>query len=214
MDEAKVVLLGDPGVGKSSLVLRFVHGRFDGDSPSTVGVSFVSKVVSRDDGLRVKFQIWDTAGQEAYHSLASLYYRGAHVALVVFDVTRAETFKGVKTWVHELSQLGPADVVMVVVANKTDLDPALRAVSRAEGEAYALQRGTLYIETSAKLDSNVTAIFDKVSEVLFHKGLMRVAIGDGAGPLETAAKSEVGPIKLDAVAPGRRSHQQQNKCCA
>jgi Ras-related protein Rab-22 len=146
--EVKVVLLGDAGVGKSSLVLRFVTNSFDKYSESTIGwvctrtfaaafalvaaprltfysprrrASFMSKQIVAD-GQPIKYQIWDTAGQEKYHSLAPMYYRGAAAAIIVYDITSAQSFQTLKNWVRELQQLGPENIVIAVCGNKSDLE--------------------------------------------------------------------------------------------
>ena len=99
----KLVLLGESAVGKSSLVLRFVKGQFHEFQESTIGAAFLTQTVCLDD-TTVKFEIWDTAGQERYHSLAPMYYRGAQAAIVVYDITNADTFARAKTWVRELQR--------------------------------------------------------------------------------------------------------------
>merc|ERR1711906_30660 len=99
--QAKLVLLGDMGAGKSSLVLRFVKGQFLDYQESTIGAAFLTQTVAVNDAT-VKFEIWDTAGQERYHSLAPMYYRGAAAAIVVYDITNKESFNGAKSWVKEL----------------------------------------------------------------------------------------------------------------
>ncbi|KAF0699261.1 Aste57867_10161 [Aphanomyces stellatus] len=119
--EVKVVLLGDTGVGKSSLVLRFVTNNFRPYSESTIGASFMSKMLLVGDQA-IKYQIWDTAGQEKYHSLAPMYYRGAAAAIVVYDITRKQSLVTLKNWVKELKQLGPDNIVIAIAGNKSDLD--------------------------------------------------------------------------------------------
>jgi len=99
----KLVLLGESAVGKSSLVLRFVKGQFHEFQESTIGAAFLTQTVCLDD-TTVKFEIWDTAGQERYHSLAPMYYRGAQAAIVVYDITNADTFERAKQWVKELQR--------------------------------------------------------------------------------------------------------------
>ncbi|RVW97614.1 Ras-related protein RABF1 [Vitis vinifera] len=94
-----LVLLGDSGVGKSCIVLRFVRGQFDPTSKVTVGASFLSQTIALQDSTTVKFEIWDTAGQERYAALAPLYYRGAAVAVVVYDITSPESFNKAQYWV-------------------------------------------------------------------------------------------------------------------
>mmetsp|Transcript_30838 Transcript_30838/g.49455 ORF Transcript_30838/g.49455 Transcript_30838/m.49455 type:complete len:237 (+) Transcript_30838:490-1200(+) len=169
INDAKVVMLGAAAVGKTSLVYHFSHGRSALETPSTIGVAFSTKVCQLDDGSSIKFQIWDTAGQEQYHSLSSLYYRSAQAALVVYDITNEESFKAVKTWVHELATLGPAGAIVVVIGNKTDLVKK-RRVSIETAQGYAESRGAWYIETSAKDGTNVEEVFNRISLKLFERG--------------------------------------------
>ncbi|KAE8580460.1 hypothetical protein XENTR_v10024437 [Xenopus tropicalis] len=116
----KLVLLGDMAVGKSSLVLRFVKGQFDEFQETTIGAAFLAQSVCLDD-TTVKFEIWDTAGQERYHSLAPMYYRGAQAAIVVFDITKPETFDRAKAWVKELQRQASPNIVIALAGNKSDL---------------------------------------------------------------------------------------------
>lgn len=162
--EVKVVLLGDTGVGKSSLVLRFVTNNFKPYSESTIGASFMSKMIMVED-TPIKYQIWDTAGQEKYHSLAPMYYRGAAAAIVVYDITRKQSLTTLKNWVKELKQLGPQDIVIAIAGNKSDLNDK-REVPSDQARAYADEINALFIETSAKEDSNVTKLFIDISKRL------------------------------------------------
>jgi len=162
--EVKVVLLGDTGVGKSSLVLRFVTNNFRPYSESTIGASFMSKMIMVDD-TPIKYQIWDTAGQEKYHSLAPMYYRGAAAAIVVYDITRKQSLATLKNWVKELKQLGPDDIVIAIAGNKSDLE-GKREVPATQAKAYADEIGALFIETSAKEDTNVSDLFISISKQL------------------------------------------------
>ncbi|CAN6459704.1 unnamed protein product [Victoria cruziana] len=119
--QAKLVLLGDMGTGKTSLVLRFVKGQFFDYQESTIGAAFFSQILSLNEAT-VKFDIWDTAGQERYHSLAPMYYRGAAAAVVVYDITSMDSFVRAKKWVQELQRQGNPNLVMLLVANKADLE--------------------------------------------------------------------------------------------
>lgn len=116
----------------SSTTRRFVTNNFKPYSESTIGASFMAKMMIIDN-TPIKYQIWDTAGQEKYHSLAPMYYRGAAAAIVVYDITRATSFATLKTWVRELKQLGPEDIVIAIAGNKSDLAPQreVRAPPRA-----------------------------------------------------------------------------------
>lgn len=162
----KLVLLGDSGVGKSCIVLRFVRGQFDAASKVTIGASFLSQTVALQDGTTVKFEIWDTAGQERYASLAPLYYRGASAATVVYDITSAESFQKARFWVKELQKHASAGIVIALVGNKSDLEDK-REVPFEEAQAFAEQNQmALFIETSAKTADNINELFTNIAKKL------------------------------------------------
>ncbi|XP_010555808.1 PREDICTED: ras-related protein RABF1-like isoform X1 [Tarenaya hassleriana] len=155
----KLVLLGDSGVGKSCIVLRFVRGQFDTTSKVTVGASFLSQTIALQDSTTVKFEIWDTAGQERYSALAPLYYRGAGVAVIVYDITSPDSFKKAQYWVKELQKHGSPDIVMALVGNKADLHEK-REVPVEDGVEFAEKNGMFFIETSAKTADNINQLFE------------------------------------------------------
>eukprot|EP00192_Tetraselmis_astigmatica_P025582 CAMPEP_0117648362 /NCGR_PEP_ID=MMETSP0804-20121206/358_1 /TAXON_ID=1074897 /ORGANISM="Tetraselmis astigmatica, Strain CCMP880" /LENGTH=199 /DNA_ID=CAMNT_0005453947 /DNA_START=665 /DNA_END=1264 /DNA_ORIENTATION=+ len=162
MQQAKLVLLGDMGAGKSSLVLRFVKGQFFDYQESTIGAAFLTKTIP---DLNVKFEIWDTAGQERYHSLAPMYYRGAAAAVIVYDITSQESFTRAQSWVKELQQQGNPNLIMALAGNKADL-VADREVETEDAQSYADQNGLFFLETSAKTATNVDDIFMTIAQRL------------------------------------------------
>ncbi|XP_060944934.1 ras-related protein Rab-17-like [Limanda limanda] len=144
---AKMVLLGSSGVGKSCLALRFGKDEFKSTSP-TVGCAYLTRMVYLSD-VNLRFEIWDTAGQEKYHSVTPLYYRGAHAALLVYDISKRETFLRAQVWLRELEkQVIPGSSVLWLVGNKGDLAEE-RQVSVQEGQGLASDRGLYFSETSA-----------------------------------------------------------------
>lgn len=162
--EVKLCLLGESGVGKSSLAYRFVHDNFRPSMESTIGASFLTKNINVD-GKTFKYQIWDTAGQEKYRALAPMYYRGAAAAIIVYDITRQDTFSTLKSWINELHKHGPHDIVIAVAGNKSDLAEQ-REVNIREAESYAESVGAIFVETSAKTAANIAPMFHAISQRL------------------------------------------------
>lgn len=162
--EIKLCLLGDAGVGKSSIVLRFVKDQYRESLESTIGASFMTKRITVGDQTYM-FQIWDTAGQEKYRSLAPMYYRGSAAAIVVYDVTRESTFRTVKDWIHELRKNGTIDMVIAIAGNKCDLED-LREVRVKDAKEYADTIDAIFTETSALTAVNIKELFEKIADKL------------------------------------------------
>ncbi|CCK71899.1 Rab family GTPase VPS21 KNAG_0I01080 [Huiozyma naganishii CBS 8797] len=162
----KLVLLGEVAVGKSSIVLRFVSNDFAENKEPTIGAAFLTQRVNINEHT-IKFEIWDTAGQERFASLAPMYYRNAQAALVVYDVTKPQSFIKARHWVKELHEQASKDIIIALVGNKIDMldeDPTERKVAREEGEKLAQEENLLFFETSAKTGANVNEVFLKIGE--------------------------------------------------
>ncbi|XP_028396589.1 ras-related protein Rab-35-like [Dendronephthya gigantea] len=162
----KLLIIGDSGVGKSSLLLRFADNTFTGTYITTIGVDFKIRTIDIN-GEKIKLQIWDTAGQERFRTITSTYYRGTHGVIVVYDVTSAETFVNVKRWLHEIEQ-NCDDVARILVGNKDDC-PEKKVVVTEDATNFAEQIGIKIFETSAKDNINVESVFIEITKNVLAK---------------------------------------------
>ncbi|MBA0767721.1 hypothetical protein Gotri_016581 [Gossypium trilobum] len=160
----KVVLIGDSAVGKSQLLARFARNEFSVDSKATIGVEFQTKTLVIDNKT-VKSQIWDTAGQERYRAVTSAYYRGAVGAMLVYDMTKRQSFDNMARWLEELRGHADQNLVIMLVGNKCDLG-SLRAVPTEDAQEFAQREKLFFMETSAQESTNVeTAFFTVLTEI-------------------------------------------------
>nr|XP_010913931.1 ras-related protein RGP1 [Elaeis guineensis] len=153
----KVVLIGDSAVGKSQLLARFARNEFSLDSKATIGVEFQTRTLAIDHKT-VKAQIWDTAGQERYRAVTSAYYRGAVGAMLVYDMTKRQSFDHVARWLDELRGHADKNIVIMLIGNKSDLG-TLRAVPTEDAKEFAQRENLCFMETSALEATNVETAF-------------------------------------------------------
>jgi len=180
--EAKLVVLGTQGVGKTSLVVRYVKNTFDPASASTIGASFLAKKVEVDDCL-VRLQIWDTAGQERYRSISKLYYRSANCGILCYDITSEASFLAMHSWLQELKKNINNNIIIHIVGTKADLvnaDPSKREVPFERCVAYAAEHlgdneGASWVgmdtchEISARDDTGVDEVFQVIARKLVER---------------------------------------------
>ena len=160
----KLVFLGDQGVGKTSIVTRFLYDSFDKNYQATIGIDFLSKTMYLEDRT-VRLQLWDTAGQERFRSLIPSYIRDSSVAVIVYDITNRASFLNTSKWIEDVRNERGNDVIIVLVGNKTDLSEK-RQVSVEEGEDKSTKEGIIFIESSAKAGFNIKALFRKLANAL------------------------------------------------
>jgi len=212
---AKVVLLGDSGVGKSSLVVRYVEGVFSNVVKSTIGASFFTKRLTVN-GAKVKLQIWDTAGQERFRSLAPMFYRGAAAAIVVFDITNEASFEKLKSWVTELRTNVEDNLVICIAANKQDLSSERRVASNKVID-YAESIGATVFETSARINSGVEEMFASVANNLVTQhalSMQKGATGNGGGPANSLPQRNSpagGQVNLENKT---KPKEEESSCCS
>ncbi|KAI1707697.1 ras family domain-containing protein [Ditylenchus destructor] len=163
----KVVLLGEGAVGKSSILLRYIHDKFNTEHLSTLQAAFATKQVVID-GRKVELNIWDTAGQEKFHALGPIYYRDSQGAILVYDITDARSFERVKNWVKELRSMLADTVNISIAGNKLDLEAA-RNVDRDVAEEYAKTVGAQFQECSAKENIGINPLIEELTRAIVEK---------------------------------------------
>lgn len=156
----KILLVGDSGVGKTNIMLRYLNKEFNINTKATVGVEFGSKNIIIDKKV-IKGQIWDTAGQERYRAITSSYYKGAHGAFVVYDITLKESFEAVDRWINDLRNNTDERLEIILIGNKSDLEEK-RQVTKEEGEEKAKEKEVAFMETSALNCNNIEKAFNEI----------------------------------------------------
>nr|XP_020443858.1 ras-related protein ORAB-1-like isoform X2 [Monopterus albus] len=202
----KLLLIGDSGVGKSCLLLRFADDTYTESYISTIGVDFKIRTIDLD-GKTVKLQIWDTAGQERFRTITSSYYRGAHGIIIVYDVTEQESFNNVRQWLDEIDRYACENISRLLVGNKSDL-VSKKVVDVATAQDLASSLKIPFLETSAKSSDNVERAFLTMASEI-HKRLA----SDGGGELTQVkaqnAKINSAPLWLG----GDKQTQEASDCC-
>ena len=198
----KIIIIGDSGVGKSSLLKRAVHNRYDDSYQATIGFEFLLMHFKVNE-LKIKLQIWDTCGQEMYRSLVQGFYRNTSLAIIVYDINEKKSFSSANLWLEDLRQHTEADLPVFIVGNKTDLE---RNVSQEEAKGFMEQNNLqFFTECSAKSGYNVKDIFIEVVKCLYIN-YKRVKNAN-------SNTSMVNKLKLDKNNNNDNDNKKKKKCC-
>mmetsp|Transcript_19805 Transcript_19805/g.58827 ORF Transcript_19805/g.58827 Transcript_19805/m.58827 type:complete len:214 (-) Transcript_19805:1210-1851(-) len=202
----KLLLIGDSGVGKSCLLLRFSEDSFTSSFITTIGIDFKIKQLLLDDKW-VKLQIWDTAGQERFRTITSAYYRGAMGILLVYDITDEASFNNIRSWMKNIEEHASDGVNKILVGNKSDMAEERRAVPASVAQALADEYNIQFFETSAKEDINVEEVFAAIAKDVMARQQQQQQVqqaGDDIMPLTASLTAS-----HDANAHKRRN----SSCC-
>ena len=164
----KIILLGESGVGKTSILSCYMEEKFKSDRPCTINADFKIKSLKIDESTLVKLTIWDTAGQERYKSLTKHYFKDAHGVILIYDVADRRSFEGLDTWLEEIkNNMLKEEISIILVGNKIDLP--FRNVTKEEGETFAKKNDLLYLETSSKEGVNIEKVFEMITKDIISK---------------------------------------------
>ena len=194
----KYIIIGDPSVGKSNLLMKFAHNKFTDEYQATIGVEFGAKNITFNNQI-YRIQIWDTAGQENFRSITRAYYKNSVCAMVVYDITNRDSFEHVQNWIQDVKDQSPKTVLIVLVGNKIDLEEN-RAVSYDEGSEFATKNGLIFEETSAKTGQGIEEIFMKSAKEISKQ--MEKGVYD--------LKSETCGIKVGSIRPKNNNNSNDN----
>jgi len=199
----KVLLLGDAGVGKTSLMWRFSDDVFNHTYISTIGIDFKLRTIDVQ-GQKVRLQVWDTAGQERFHAISVSYYRTAAGIMLVYDITRRCSFENIAKWLRKIDEHAKEDVIKLLIGNKCDMEQP-RAVMREEGEKLADEYDMPFFETSAKENESIKEAFECIVEEIME----RFVPGWGIREKDKPAEDAVVEIKKKS----RFAKNKDKKCC-
>ncbi|CAI9109521.1 OLC1v1009355C1 [Oldenlandia corymbosa var. corymbosa] len=205
----KVVLIGDSAVGKSQILARFARNEFSLDSKATIGVEFQTRTLVIQH-KSVKAQIWDTAGQERYRAVTSAYYRGAVGAMLVYDITKRQTFDHIPRWLEELRAHADKNIVIMLIGNKIDLEDQ-RAVPTEDAKEFAQKEGLFFLETSALEATNVetafTTVLTEIFNIVSRKNLAANEDQANGNPASLAGKKIIVPGPAQVI-------PEKKACCS
>ena len=203
----KMIIIGDPGVGKSCLTSQVIKSEFDDAYSATIGFEFVTLNLKLDE-KRIKMQIWDTCGQEIYRSLISNFYRNASLAMIVYSIDSKVSFSHLDIWLKDVQLLSNPDVKIFLIGNKLDLEN-IREVSFDEGKKYANEHNACYFnETSAKNGLNAKEVFIQAAKVLYLDYLKYKNKGLGAGNRNSNSRKITIPMKKH-----NKKKKKKEGCC-
>ncbi|XP_069650393.1 ras-related protein Rab-13 isoform X1 [Haliaeetus albicilla] len=197
----KLLLIGDSGVGKTCLIIRFAEDNFTSTYISTIGIDFKIRTVDID-GKKIKLQVWDTAGQERFKTITTAYYRGAVVwwggasspqkgIILVYDITDEKSFENIQNWMKSIKENASAGVERLLIGNKCDME-AKRKVQRDEAEKLAKEHGIRFFETSAKSSVNVEEAFSTLARDILQKSSRKAAPSSSRPLLEPGPPRKAG----------------------
>ena len=206
----KVVLIGECGVGKTSIITQFIEQTFQEDQEPSIGGTSSTKSIICDNGKILKFEIWDTAGQERYRSLTKMFYKDANAAILVYDITNKESFEEIKNyWANQIKESSPPGIILVIAANKYYIIDH-EAVDEKEARKLAEELGAIFVKTTAKETESINDIFIQIAQK--YTGSNEITIKK-----EEDYTNQQMEVRKDSISLDRKNysdrHGNEKRCC-
>ena len=217
IESLKIVLLGEAGVGKTSIISQFVEQLFQEDIQSSAGGTFSSKTCIYGNNQILKLEIWDTAGQERYRALTTMFYKEANAAVLVYDITRKESYEQIQEyWSNQIKESAPSDIILMLCANKSDLINQEK-VDEGEARKYANELGAMFCSTSAKNDYGITDLFLQIAKKYTGSDNVRIKNDNEDIPVventnQVERVNKRGSVKITNAKPDPKV-EKKKKCC-
>ena len=211
VESFKVVLVGESGVGKTSIITQFIDQTFQEDQQSTTGGTFSTKSVVCDNGKTLKFEIWDTAGQERYRALTKMFYKDANAAVLVYDITRKDSFEEIQNyWSNQIKESSPPGIILAVAANKSDLIDH-EAVDEEQARKFAEDLGAIFVSTTATQIDPVNDLFIQIAKKYTGSNEIKIKEDDEAQE-QPNTDDKKGTVKLTSEKTNDKNNRRRG-CC-
>ena len=211
VESFKVVLVGESGVGKTSIITQFIDQTFQEDQQSTTGGTFSTKSVVCDNGKTLKFEIWDTAGQERYRALTKMFYKDANAAVLVYDITRKDSFEEIQNyWSNQIKESSPPGIILAVAANKSDLIDH-EAVDEEQARKFAEELGAIFVSTTATQIDPVNDLFIQIAKKYTGSNEIKIKEDDDAQE-QPNTDDKKGTVKLTSEKSNDKNNRRRG-CC-
>jgi small GTP-binding protein len=210
VESFKVVLVGESGVGKTSIITQFIDQTFQEDQQSTTGGTFSTKSVICDNGKTLKFEIWDTAGQERYRSLTKMFYKDANAAVLVYDITRKDSFEELQNyWSQQIKESSPSNIILAIAANKSDLI-SQEAVEEEKAREFANELGAIFVSTTATTVESINELFIEIAKKYTNATDIKIK-GDDDGQEQAEEKND--NVKLSKDKANEKKEKKKGGFC-
>ena len=210
VESFKVVLVGESGVGKTSIITQFIDQTFQEDQQSTTGGTFSTKSVICDNGKTLKFEIWNTAGQERYRSLTKMFYKDANAAVLVYDITRKDSFEELQNyWSQQIKESSPPNIILAIAANKSDLINQ-EAVEEEKAREFANELGAIFVSTTATTVESINELFIEIAKKYTNATDIKIK-GDDDGQDQAEEKND--NVKLSKDKANEKKEKKKGGFC-